>query len=78
MTTEKKPRAETPTPVPCPKCGRLPETQKVRSYWQSRCQHGLTNPSKVYMTTGHTMLTKRDAIIAWNTEHGPKAEPKAG
>jgi hypothetical protein len=75
MTTDQKPKTATPTPVACPKCGRAPETVKVRSYWQTRCQHGLTTPSKFIVTSGHTMLTKRDAIIAWNTEFGPKPAP---
>lgn len=49
-------------PVPCPKCGKPPETGKVGSYWRTKCptQHLLS------AVVGHTMGTKKEAIEQWN------------
>lgn len=47
--------------VPCPKCGKLPETIKTGSSWRTRCPTAHLIP-----VTGHTMKTKREAIEQWN------------
>lgn len=57
------------TPVPCPKCGALPETTKVRGNWRSRCTSVHLQP-----ILGHPMRTKREAIRAWNDAYKEKDE----
>ncbi|WP_157639868.1 hypothetical protein [Burkholderia ubonensis] len=53
--------------VPCPKCGKPPETIKVGSYWLSRCSTAHLQP-----VAGHTMKTKWEAIREWNNAYTPK------
>ncbi|KWA84137.1 hypothetical protein WL29_22500 [Burkholderia ubonensis] len=47
--------------VPCPKCGKQPETVKVGSYWKTQC-----GTKHLLPVAGHTMKTKREAIEQWN------------
>jgi hypothetical protein len=67
MTT--KTTLATETPVPCPKCGKQPETVKTGSYWVTRC--ATAHLAKV---AGHTMKTKREAIHEWNNAYKSKSE----
>ncbi|MEX3983772.1 hypothetical protein AB4Y45_32840 [Paraburkholderia sp. EG287A] len=48
-------------PVPCPQCGALPETTKVRGHWRSRCTSVHARP-----ILAASKRTKREAIRAWN------------
>lgn len=57
------------TPVPCPHCGALPETTKVRGQWRSRCTSVHTRP-----VLAPSKRTKREAIRAWNDEYKEKDE----
>jgi hypothetical protein len=62
MTTKTTRAAE--APVPCPKCGNLPETVKTGSYWFTRCA-----TAHMFKVAGHVMKSKRDAIHEWNVAH---------
>jgi hypothetical protein len=68
----KKPLRPIETPVPCPKCGALPMTAKVRGSWRSRC-----TSSHFLKIEGHAMRTKREAIHEWNNAFASKAEAAA-
>jgi phage FluMu protein Com len=54
----------TEEPVPCPKCGKLPETAKTGSYWVTRCP-----TAHMFKVAGHVMKTKREAIHEWNVAY---------
>ena len=68
--TKATPRA-IETPVPCPTCGALPETTKVRGHWRSRCTSVHLRP-----ILAASKRTKREAISAWNAAF--KEKPHCG
>lgn len=48
----------------CPRCGSMPELQKMGSYWRAKCPKHAMLPATSLI--GHPMKTKKSAIDEWN------------